>query len=175
MSLERKLIIAALAILSVLIAGALGRVARAQDAPTRFYSIDHREYREASDLDAEVHPPRRSPQVRAWRAHAPRAVPRAVATTAKAENEPDGRRCWLAVRTVGDQHITVEDAREEAVKAWRQQVRHDLGEKAADFDYAEQATFSCPRSSVGSLAGRVYYRCEIIARPCRVRHEPRTK
>jgi len=83
--------------------------------------------------------------------------------------------CFSPVRTVGDQAITVEGAKTEAVKAWSQMVRHDHGERAMDFEVAREGSFACVRSSIGSVAGAVFHRCELIARPCTPTHIDREK
>ena len=67
----------------------------------------------------------------------------------------------------GDQYATVNGAKEEADKAWMQAARWKLGEIYMDISHAESVGYSCGRSSVGSVAGNVFYRCEVTAKPCR--------
>ena len=83
--------------------------------------------------------------------------------------------CFAAIRTVGDQHLTTEGAKNEAVKAWSQQARHDIGERAMDFETAREGSFACVRSSIGSALGQVFHRCEVIARPCTAPHVERER
>ena len=113
-------------------------------------------------------PPRviyRKPEVRSWvqREHIAPELAHPVAT------------CFRQVRTVGDQAITVEGAKTEAIKAWSQMVRHDSGERAMDFEVARDSTFACVRSSIGSVGGAVFHRCELIARPCTATHVERER
>lgn len=90
-------------------------------------------------------------------------------------NGPRVSACFALIRTVGDQHLSIEGAKSEAVKAWSQQARHDLGERAMDFETARDGTFACVRSSIGSTLGQVFHRCELIARPCTAPHIQRDK
>ena len=76
-------------------------------------------------------------------------------------------RCRAFVAVVGDQFASESGAKEEARKAWMQTARWQWGERYMPIDNAEGVTFECGRSSVGSVAGQVFYRCRISARPCR--------
>lgn len=119
----------------------------------------------------------------------------AVATPAKAQNAPtfrspcwdcrdvawrwdyrhhrhrrhdgDGDRCKSRLAIVGDQYASEKGAREEADKAWMQTARWQHGERYMARDHARDAAYECGRSSVGSVAGQVFYRCRLVARPCR--------
>lgn len=92
--------------------------------------------------------------------------PRVIYRTAPKVDAP---RCASdAVTREGDQYATEEGAKEEAKKAWRQAVRWKFGEQMMDPDNALGGkNFSCSRSSVGSVAGQTFIRCELTARPCR--------
>jgi hypothetical protein len=52
-------------------------------------------------------------------------------------------------------------------------VRYDHGEIFVDMSHAAKVGSRCSRVSIGSFLGRVMYRCEIIARPCKARFEQR--
>ena len=90
-------------------------------------------------------------------------------------NGPRISSCFAPIRTGGDQHLSIEGAKTEAIKAWSQQARHDLGERAMDFETARDGTFACVRSSIGSTLGQVFHRCEVIAKPCTAQHMQRDK
>lgn len=77
----------------------------------------------------------------------------------------DGCKAPLAV--VGDQYATVDGAKQEADKSWMQTARWQHGERFMDRDNADEASYECGRSSVGSVAGQTFTRCRLIARPCR--------
>ena len=109
---------------------------------------------------------RREPEVRSWVQRERIEVP---------QKHVPSSVCYNMTRTVGDQAVTVEGAKGEAIKAWSQMTRHDFGEKAMDFEVARDATFACVRSSIGSLAGAVFHRCEVIARPCTAPHMQRER
>lgn len=95
----------------------------------------------------------RAPAVKAWRVPAPGPLHAAPA-------------CQAAFRTVGDQAITIAGAKEAAEKAFSQQARFSWGERFADVTNARDTTYECVRSSIGSVAGQTFHRCEIRARPC---------
>lgn len=76
-------------------------------------------------------------------------------------------RCAAPLTREGDQYTTVNGAKEEADKAWMQAARWKMGEIFMDISHAEAVGYSCGRSSVGSVAGNVFYRCEVTATPCR--------
>lgn len=112
----------------------------------------HRQYR-----DYGHHGWRRyRPQVRAWvHRHQPH-VP---------AGEPD-RHCKPVVRVVGDQRPTEDGAKEQADKAWMQEVRFRYGERYMLADKARDRRYACSRSSIGEIVGQTMQRCEIIAQPC---------
>jgi hypothetical protein len=87
--------------------------------------------------------------------------------TYRERREADSGRCKAAVAVVGDQYATVGGAQDEAWKAWSQTIRFMAGERFMSKDNADDVTFECGRSSVGSIVGQVFYRCRISARPCR--------
>lgn len=70
------------------------------------------------------------------------------------------------VKGIGEQWATIDGAKSEAEKAWTQSVRWMLGEKAMDSKNAVETTYTCGRSSIGSIAGQTMHRCEMMARPC---------
>lgn len=76
-------------------------------------------------------------------------------------------RCASSLTREGDQFATVAGAKDEANKAWMQAVRWKLGEQFMDIAHADNVTYSCGRSSIGSVAGNTFHRCEVTATPCR--------
>ena len=85
--------------------------------------------------------------------------------------EHEGRQCLSPITVSGDQSITREGAKREAIKSWRSTVRWRHGERFMDFDsVAKRATFQCSQSSIGNTATNVTNtnldRCELIATPC---------
>lgn len=81
--------------------------------------------------------------------------------------EREDGRCRAPVAVVGDQYATVKGAQEESDKAWAQTIRYMHGERFMSRDHADDVFYECGRSSVGSVVGQVFYRCRIVARPCR--------
>ncbi len=79
--------------------------------------------------------------------------------------EADKCRPQLAV--VGDQYASESGAQGEADKAWMQTARWQWGERYMAREHANDATYECGRSSVGSVIGQVFYRCRLTAKPCR--------
>lgn len=77
----------------------------------------------------------------------------------------DGCKDYLA--TVGDQYASEDGAKQEADKAWMQTARWQYGERFMSRENADDATYECGRSSVGSVAGQIFIRCRLTARPCR--------
>lgn len=75
-------------------------------------------------------------------------------------------RCRAPLAVVGDQYATIEGAKQEADKAWMQTARWAHGERFMDRANAEDATYECGRSSIGSVVGQTFSRCRLIARPC---------
>jgi hypothetical protein len=80
---------------------------------------------------------------------------------------PTRLQCADKVRGLGTQWIGEAGALEAAEKDWREKVRFDLGEQFMDLDYAENYEKRCNRTSIGEVAGQVFYRCELVARPCK--------
>jgi hypothetical protein len=80
--------------------------------------------------------------------------------------EPE-RVCAGKVRGLGTQYIGEEGALDAAKKDWMERTRYDLGESYLDLSHAEDFEARCGRTSIGSVAGQVFYRCEIVARPCK--------
>jgi hypothetical protein len=75
-------------------------------------------------------------------------------------------RCRPPVAVVGDQYATEGGAKSEADRNWMGTVRWMWGERFLDRANAQDVRYECGRSSVGSVAGQVFYRCRISARPC---------
>ena len=75
--------------------------------------------------------------------------------------------CKRKVRAVGSQWIDAVGAKKSAIKAWREAVRFDYGERYGDWANAKGVAQGCSRSSIGQILGKVFYRCEISATPCR--------
>lgn len=93
---------------------------------------------------------------------------RAYTIYSRDDDHDDGRRrhCQDRVSVVGDQYASEAGAQEEANKAWMQTARWQYGERYMARDNAADANYECGRSSVGSVAGQVFYRCRLSARPC---------
>ncbi len=89
------------------------------------------------------------------------------------EDDDRIRDCKPPVRGVGSQWIGPEGAMEAATKDFMERVRYDYGETYLDMKnargpYGEDMPISrCGRTSIGETLGQVFYRCEIIARPCK--------
>jgi Ni/Co efflux regulator RcnB len=79
----------------------------------------------------------------------------------------EGRHCQPTIAVVGDQYATEEGAKQESDKAWMQTARWQFGERYMSRENADDATYECGRSSVGSVAGQVFFRCRLKARPCK--------
>jgi hypothetical protein len=82
------------------------------------------------------------------------------------EKEKDKARCLDVQRGVGTQWITMDGAEDAARKDWMETVRYDFGEKFMSIDNARDYEHRCSRSSVGSAAAQMLFRCEVRARPC---------
>ncbi len=82
-------------------------------------------------------------------------------------SEGDRGPCLAPVSGLGTQWIGLAGALAAARKDWMERVRYDHGESFVDMSHAAGAVSRCGRVSIGSLLGRVMYRCEIIARPCK--------
>lgn len=135
-------------------------VASAQNAPAfpsyrPAYVWDIHEWRDHSRHRRAVIERRR--EVRGWHSHGHGYYPRQEYDT----------RCKAALAVVGDQYASEGGARGEADKAWMQTARWQHGERFMARENAESVAYECGRSSVGSVAGQVFYRCRISARPCR--------
>lgn len=72
-------------------------------------------------------------------------------------------RCLPPIEAVGDQALTEGGARENAEKAWQQEMRFARGELYADPRNAAGITHWCVKSSIG---GGLFYRCRIRAAAC---------
>ena len=79
----------------------------------------------------------------------------------------DEGKCQATLAAVGDQYASEQGAQQEADKAWMQTARWQYGERFMSRENADDATYECGRSSVGSVVGQVFYRCRLTARPCR--------
>jgi hypothetical protein len=76
-------------------------------------------------------------------------------------------KCRPALAVVGDQYASEQGAQGEADKAWMQTARWQWGERYMARENADDVSYECGRSSVGSVVGQVFYRCRLTARPCR--------
>jgi hypothetical protein len=77
-------------------------------------------------------------------------------------------KCLGTVRAVGSQWVGADGAKNSAIKAWREVVRFDNGEKFSDWANAKDVTQGCSQSSIGEVIGKVLYRCEVSAKPCKM-------
>ena len=80
---------------------------------------------------------------------------------------PSDAKCHGFLTAVGDQYVTEQGAKAEADKQFSATVRWTHGERYLDRSNAEDVTYECGRSSIGSVAGQIFHRCRIRARPCR--------
>lgn len=76
-------------------------------------------------------------------------------------------KCRPSLAVVGDQYASEQGAQGEADKAWMQTARWQWGERYMSRENADDASYECGRSSVGSVVGQVFYRCRLTAKPCR--------
>jgi hypothetical protein len=111
-------------------------------------------------------PPRRKVR-RHYRRRAPERDVRYYAPPSYRDDGPDVTDCKAPVRGLGTQYVGEAGALEAAMKDWRERVRYDIGEKWMDAQNALDFQKRCGRTSIGEVAGQVFYRCEIIARPCK--------
>jgi len=79
----------------------------------------------------------------------------------------DREKCRPELAVVGDQYASEQGAQQEADKAWMQTARWQWGERYMAREHANNASYECGRSSVGSVVGQVFYRCRLTAKPCR--------
>jgi hypothetical protein len=86
-------------------------------------------------------------------------------------SEEDRALCLEPVRGLGTLWIGAEGALAAARKDWMERVRYDHGESFVDMSHAVDVGSRCGRVSIGKFLGRVNYRCEIIASPCKARFE----
>ena len=86
-------------------------------------------------------------------------------------SEDERGRCLEPVSGLGTQWIGAEGALAAARKDWMERVRYDHGESFVDMSHAVDVGSRCGRVSIGKFLGRVTYRCEIMARPCKARFE----
>jgi hypothetical protein len=85
------------------------------------------------------------------------------------DDEPDWKpvgECAYKIRGLGTQWIGEEGALDAAKKDWMEKVRYDLGESFLDLKNARAFVHRCGRVSIGETLGQVFYRCEMVARPC---------
>jgi len=97
------------------------------------------------------HHPRREPEVAGW---------------LRTEPAYPTHRCHPPIRTVGDQDVSDDGAKAAAKKAWVQEARWRYGEKSMSLDIAQGLQMACARSSIGTVLGQNFVRCEIQAMPC---------
>jgi phosphoribosyl-AMP cyclohydrolase len=84
---------------------------------------------------------------------------------------PSHDLCRPVMTVVGEQHVSVEGAKDEARKSFSQTARWRHGERVMDVQHARDVRYECSRSSVGSVVGQVFHRCELTARPCRAEQQ----
>jgi len=72
-------------------------------------------------------------------------------------------RCLPPIEAVGDQALSENGARDNAEKAWQQEMRFAKGELYADPRNAQGQTYWCVKSSIG---GGLFYRCRLRAAAC---------
>jgi hypothetical protein len=135
--------------------------------PKRFYRVEDgryvradRPYREVVAWRPAVHRHVHRPPVRSW-------VARVEPVKVVAVQEHRDRGCYAPLSVVGDQAVTDAGAQDEAIKAWMQTARFAHGERYMDPINSEGQLFACTRSSIGSVAGQTFHRCEITAQPCK--------
>ena len=75
--------------------------------------------------------------------------------------------CLKPVSVVGSQYLNDAGAEDSAKKGWAEAVRFHHGEAFMDMANARDYARRCTRSSIGEVAGQVFFRCEITATPCR--------
>ena len=114
-------------------------------------------------------------QTHDYRHHQPPGVkyyrsPEVLVERERSEGERD--RCLPPVSGLGTQWIGLEGALKAARKDWMERVRYDHGESFVDMSHAANVGSRCGRVSIGQFLGRVMYRCEVIARPCKAQFEP---
>lgn len=94
---------------------------------------------------------------------------RVYAYTYKQKEREYDWSCKRQVRAVGSQWISAKGAKASAIKAWREVVRFDYGERFSDWANAKDVTQGCAQSSIGDVIGKVFYRCVITATPCQMK------
>ena len=107
-------------------------------------------------VPAEHIKPNPKPQVRGFIQRVPSPKPEKPDTT-----------CVGPVTVIGDQYATESGAKSEAEKSWMATVRFSHGERFMDPAHAKNVAYACNRSSVGSLVGQTFIRCEITALACK--------
>ncbi len=133
---------------------------QARNVPTEYATVadweraQRREARQYRRQHTQRYAERRKPQVRAW------VIERAQADLDR------GHRCRSRITLVGDQALSADAAKVQADKAIRQQIRFQHGERFTDLGNGEGKTYSCVRSSIGSIAGQDFDRCEVSIIPC---------
>jgi len=91
------------------------------------------------------------------------------------DNRHDGGTCEKPYKGVGNQHLTVDGAKQAADEVWAGTIRFHLGEKYMDLANARHIVYTCSRSSIkeSSMAtlGQTLTRCELEAQPCAATRE----
>lgn len=72
-------------------------------------------------------------------------------------------RCLPPIEAVGDQALSENGAKENAEKAWQQEMRFARGELFADPRNAQGQAYWCVKSSIG---GGLFFRCRLRAAAC---------
>ncbi len=117
-------------------------------------------------IDRTVDQPRNSMRGHERRRHRPHIRPaKHIPTVTGPAGEPD-KACKPVVRVVGDQRPTEDGAKEQADKAWMQEVRFRYGERYMQTTTARELRYACSRASIAEIIGNPMQRCEIIALPC---------
>ena len=150
--------VAVFAILAALILAVSAIVASAQNAPTYRSRYNPTGYWGEDDnwhrYPARRYRAERRREVRGWQRDIGRYY-------------PSEEHCKGFLTAVGDQYVTEQGAKAEADKQFSATVRWTHGERYLDRSNAEDVTYECGRSSIGSVAGQIFHRCRIRARPCR--------
>lgn len=91
------------------------------------------------------------------------------------DERPYEEGCRNVYKGVGNQHLTVDGAKQAADEVWAGTVRFHIGEKFMDLSNARRVTYTCSRSSIKeaglSTLGQTLTRCEIEANPCAASRE----
>lgn len=132
-----------------------------------------------TDLN-KIEPPRRAPQVRAWKQYAPPpkvTITRNVAITVEPAKPKPEPRCKPWLSALGDTAKSIEAAKLEGLKAIKSRVQYEYGSKFMDVVSADAVEFQCAPSAPPVMGGRVEealgkmlpiqsYYCKVSVSPC---------